>query len=99
MTTQTITTTSTQPPVNAATQARQKDLREAINQVIGSVFFGPLMQSMRSSTLKSDIGHGGRGEEIFSAQLDQILVERAGSATSYELGNVLFDRFAPSVKQ
>lgn len=93
MTAETIATTSTQPPVNAAAQKRRDDLREAIDQVIGSVFFGPLMKTMRSSAFKGEIGHGGRGEEIFRAQLDQILVERAGTATSYELSNVLFDRF------
>ncbi len=92
-------TTPAQPPVNAATQKRQDELREAIDQTIGSVFFGPLMKTMRSSVLKGEIGHGGRGEEVFRAQLDQVLVERAGSATRYELSDVLFDRFAPSVKQ
>ncbi|MEE9243806.1 MAG: hypothetical protein V3U55_07200 [Mycobacterium sp.] len=72
-------------------------LRRTINEVIGSVFFGPLMRAMRNSAIKGTVGHGGRGEEIFRAQLDQILTERAGASTHYPLSDVLFDRFAPAV--
>ncbi len=90
------TTSSVSASGSAATEVQHARLRETIDEVIGSVFFGPLMRSMRSSTLKGSIGHGGRGEEVFRAQLDQVLVERAGRATQYELSEVLFNRFAPA---
>ena len=86
-------TTATVPHDTPRAEAHTR-LREAINQTIGSVFFGPLLKTMRSSPLKSTVGHGGRGEDIFRAQLDGILAERAGTATQYELGDVLFDRLA-----
>lgn len=71
-------------------------LRETINQTIGSVFFAPLLKGMRESPLKGKFGHGGRGEEAFGAQLDQILVERAGAATNFNLSGSLFKRLAPA---
>lgn len=72
------------------------ELRTAVNEVVGSVFLGPLLRAARASTIKGEFGHGGRGEEIFQAQLDQTLTERAGTATRYPLSDVLFDRLAPA---
>ena len=70
------------------------DLRDAVDRVLGSVFYGPLLQTMRSSSLKGAVGHGGRGEEIFQNQLDQLFAERAGQASNNGLGETLFNRFA-----
>ncbi len=67
-------------------------LREAAGQVAGAVFFGTLLKTMRDSTLKGPYGHGGRGEEIFTAQLHGILAERMGSTMRGGLGDVLYDR-------
>lgn len=53
-------------------------LRESVGRAVGSVFFGKLLETMRSSGLKGQFGHGGRGEEVFSAQLHGILAERIG---------------------
>ncbi len=70
------------------------DLRSTINRVMGATFFGPLLKMGRQSTLKGTIGHGGHGEDVFGAQLDAILAERAGLATNYDLSDVLFRRFS-----
>lgn len=70
------------------------DLRDVVDRVLGSVFYGPLLRTMRSSSLKGTVGHGGRGEEIFQNQLDQVFAERAGQASSNGLGDTLFNRFA-----
>ncbi len=71
-----------------------EELRSAINEVIGATFFGPLLKLGRSTNLKGEFGHGGRGEDIFGAQLDSVLAERAGAATQYRLSDALFDRFS-----
>jgi len=85
--------------INAGTMHSPRDralgrLRETVDQVLGSVFYGPLLRGVRSSSLKGSVGHGGRGEDIFQAQLDQIFAERAGQAGSGGLGDTLYDRFA-----
>ena len=71
-------------------------LRDAIDQTVGLVFYGTLLKTMRNSPLKGTIGHGGRGEEIFQNQLDQLFVERASGARSYSLNDTIFERLADS---
>ena len=65
-------------------------LRETAAQVVGSVFYGTLLRTMRESDLKGPYGHGGRGEDVFAAQLDGILAERMGAATQGGLSEVLY---------
>jgi hypothetical protein len=69
-------------------------LRESVDTVVGSVFYGALLQTARKSPLKAKYGHGGRGEEVFSAQLDQVLAERAGQARGYSINEALFQHLA-----
>lgn len=66
-------------------------LRSATGKVVGSLFYGTLLKQMReSSEMKGVYGRGGRGEEIFSAQLHGILAERAGAAAHNGLGEALY---------
>ncbi len=74
-------------------EASKSSLRKTVGQVMGSVFYGPLLASARNTALKSDVGHGGRGEDVFKAQLDQVLAERAGGVASDDVGEVLYQRF------
>ena len=62
---------------------RLNQLRDVAGEVVGSVFYGKLLQTLRDSSLKGQYGHGGRGEEIFQAQLDQVLAEEAGRAVAH----------------
>jgi len=71
-----------------------RPLREAVNRVVGSVFYGTLLQQMRASSLKGTYGHGGRGEEVFAAQLDQVLAERAGQAGRSNIGEAIVRSYA-----
>ncbi len=67
-------------------------LKEATGQVVGSVFFGTLLKSMRDSELKGQYGHGGRGEEVFAAQLHGMWAERMGEASKGGLTDLLYRR-------
>ena len=84
--------------VNTVTQSSESvdhnlgRLRETTGEVLGSVFFGTLLKTMRESGLEGPYGHGGRGEEMFAAQLHGLLAERMGIATKAGLGDVLYDR-------
>ena len=75
-----------------------KELREAVGSVVGTVFYGTLLKAMRNSVLKGEFGHGGRGEEVFQAQLDQMLVERVGQASGFSLHEALYKRLAPAAE-
>lgn len=74
------------------------ELRDTVNKVVGTVFYEPLLRSTRNSSLRADIGHGGRGEEVFQGQLDQILAERVGLASGGSLSQSLVDRFARAAR-
>ncbi len=67
-------------------------LRETTGKVLGSVFFGTLLKTMRESGLKGPYGHGGRGEDVFAAQLHDLLAERMGTAAKNGLNDVLYER-------
>ncbi len=73
--------------------ARDLDrLRDVTGRVVGSVFFGTLLRTMRQSEMKGPYGHGGRGEDVFAAQLHDLLAERMGQTMRSGLGEVLYDR-------
>jgi len=81
--------------VSSSQDAVRRDLaqlREVVGKVVGSVFYGTLLKTARESKLKGLYGHGGRGEEVFAAQLHGILAERAGAAASHGLEETLFRR-------
>lgn len=94
----TITIASPSPTSTSTSTTRDplSKLRDAIDQAVGSIFYGTLLKTMRESPLKGTIGHGGRGEEVFQNQLDQLFVERAGNARSYDLNDTIFERLAAS---
>lgn len=77
-----------------ASQQRQTALRGAVQEVVGTTFLGEMLKIARSSPLKSKLFHGGRGEEIFQAQLDTELARRAGGAMHNGLADAMFQRLS-----
>ncbi len=73
-------------------------LLTTIDQAMGTVFYGPVLRAARNSSLKGEVGHGGKGEDVFQNQLDQILAERVGQATHHGLNETLFDRFSRAAR-
>ncbi len=69
-------------------------LRETVGRVVGSAFYGTLLQSMRESSLNTSVGHGGRGEEVFAAQLHGLWAERLGTTTRGGLTDALYESLA-----
>jgi|GEM_PF-911694 len=89
-----VTDVDTQRIAAGPLDPKLRELKEATDQVVGRVFLGTLLAQLRGSSLKGEYGHGGRGEEVFGAQLDGILAERAGGSLESGLGRVLFDHLA-----
>lgn len=76
---------------------RQRELRKAVDELVGTVFFGEVFQAVRASRLKGPYGHGGRGEEVFAAQLHDVLAKRMGRSSRMGLNDAIYRRFAPLV--
>jgi hypothetical protein len=74
--------------------ATPKDpLREAFRDFVGQTLFGQMMSSMRSTVGKPAYFHGGRAEEIFSEQLDRVMVERITEASADTVADPMFELF------
>lgn len=80
-------------PVSAVSRDLNQ-LRETAGKVVGSVFYGTMLKAMRDSSFKGDYGHGGRGEEVFSAQLHSLYAEGLGESTDRGLQGALYRSLA-----
>lgn len=73
--------------------APQDPLRDAFRDFVGQTLFGQMMSSMRSTVGKPAYFHGGRAEEIFSEQLDRVMVEQITEASAATLADPMFELF------
>lgn len=68
-------------------------LRDAFRDFVGQTLFGQMLSSMRSTVGKPAYFHGGRAEEVFSQQLDQVLVEQITDASASTVADPMFELF------
>ena len=80
-----------QPLVNPA--AANPELREAFQQFVGETFYGQMLSAMRKTVGKPAYFHGGRGEEVFQGQLDQMLGQRLAEASAGDFADPMFKLF------
>lgn len=83
----------------ASPQQRPRLLRQAVQEVVGEMFYAPMLQMARQSPFKSRLGHGGRGEDIFGAQLDMELAKRVARATSSSLVDAVYDNLSRGCRE
>jgi len=79
-------------PFDAATRTAGDDeeFRKVFHQFAGQTMFGQMLKSMRETQQKPAYIHGGRTEEIFQEQLDNVLVEKMTAATPYSFSDNMF---------
>jgi len=70
-----------------------EELRDKFNDFVAGSFFKSMLESMRKTVGKSQLIHGGRAEEIFRSQLDNILVERMANRSGGGFTEKLFEQF------
>ncbi len=70
-----------------------EELREVFDQFVGQTFYGQLFKAMRQTVDKPAYFHGGKGEEVFQQQLDQVLGEKMTEATSGQFTGAMFQLF------
>lgn len=57
----------------------ERELRKAVEQLVGQTFFAPMLRQMRESPFANETSKamtGGRGGEAFASLFDQKIVER-----------------------
>lgn len=80
---------------NAPSAAAGDDskLRETFTASLGQTFYGQMLKAMRQTVGKSKYFHGGRGEEIFQQQLDQLVVEKMSRTSASAMVDPMFEQF------
>lgn len=84
-------------PVDKA--AEREEVRAAFQKAMGDTFYRQLLKTMRDSTSKAAYMHGGQAEDIFQAQLDEILIERMSEANGGDFSDRMFEQQFPHLRQ
>ena len=79
-------------PFDAVTRTAEdeEEFRNVFHQFVGQTLFGQMLKSMRETQEKNPYFHGGRTEEIFQEQLDNVLVEKMTAATPHSFSETMF---------
>ena len=86
---------ATAPPSQPLPAGKKNDaqLRQAFDQFVGETFFGQMIHAMRKTVGKPAYVHGGRAEEIFQQQLDQILAQDISRASADKFTGPMYELF------
>jgi len=64
---------------------KEQQARDASEQLVASTFLLPLLDQLEDSPFKTDIFHGGMGEDIFKQQLNTMISDRIASTPNFPL--------------
>jgi len=88
-------TQAPKPPVaNQPDDGHDGELRKAFDSFVGQTFYGQMLSAMRKTVGKPAYFHGGRAEEMFQQQLDQILGEKLADASADKFSGPMFELFS-----
>ena len=76
-----------------ANESAPSELKEKFTEFVGQTLFGSMLASMRKTLGKPAYMHGGRTEEVFQKQLDQLMVEDLTEASADTIAEPMFDLF------
>uniref|UniRef100_A0A7C4QRY2 Flagellar protein FlgJ N-terminal domain-containing protein n=1 Tax=Schlesneria paludicola TaxID=360056 RepID=A0A7C4QRY2_9PLAN len=83
----------TSPTASSCATVQQTDLETTFRRLVGSVFYGQMLKSLRQTVGKPAYLHGGQAEEMFQAQLDQQLAETLSDRLGGPWLDRLFEQF------
>ena len=78
---------------NDSQKDEPSELEEKFTEFVGQTLFGSMLASMRKTLGKPAYMHGGRTEEVFQKQLDQLMVEDLTEASADSIASPMFDLF------
>lgn len=68
-------------------------LHKAFGDFVGQTFYGQMLSAMRKTVGPPAYFHGGRAEEVFQAQLDQVLAEKLSDASAETFAEPMYQLF------
>lgn len=75
------------------TAMKNDELRDAADQLVATAFILPMLEQARNDPFKSDMFHGGKGEEVFGQQLDVIFADNITKSANFGISDALVQRF------
>ncbi len=84
---------TTTAPQSADSEANEQ-LRDAFQSFVGETLFGQMLKAARKTQRKPAYFHGGRAEETFQQQLDQVLAEKFAKSNGAAYSNAMFELFS-----
>ncbi len=80
--------------LQAARDGKQPDeLKEAFHDFVGQTFFAEMLKAFRSTQQPAAYFHGGRAEEIFQGQFDQLLTEELSNSSAEKIADPMYELF------
>ena len=74
---------------------KAREIQKNFRQFVGEMFYGQMMKAMRKSLEKPAYFHGGRAEEVFQGQLDQMMAQEMTEASADQLADPMFRQQFP----
>lgn len=74
------------------------ELREVFRDFVGQTLFAQMLRSMRRTLGRPAYFHGGRFEEVFQAELDRIIVEKAARKSGENFADHMVELFSLQIR-
>lgn len=71
-----------------ATQEQQ--VRKLANQLVSVALIKPLLAQARQSPFRSELFHGGHGEQVFSEHLDTVIADRVAMRSNFDVADAIY---------
>ena len=75
-------------------KGEDKELRESFDTFVGETFYGQMLSAVRKSVGKPAYFHGGRAEEVFAGQLDQMFTQELTKPSADSFSGPMFELFS-----
>lgn len=81
-------------PIAANSSASEPSPQQTkFQEAVGGILFGEMLKSLRKGVGKPAYIHGGQGEDMFQAQMDQIVAENMAKSHGGALVRDLYQRY------
>lgn len=84
---------SASPTLTSRSQHSPAEVKKAFTDFVGQTMFGQALAAARKTIDKPAYFHGGRAEEVFQGQLDQILSEKLTEASAETFAGPMYEMF------
>ena len=68
-----------------------EETKQQFQEILGELLFGQMLKSMRRTVDKPAYFHGGRAEEVFTQQLDQVLAQNMSRSAGEQFLGPMYD--------